>query len=393
MCADGPVVVGAGPVYHVITPGDHYSPETGSAIPTVVHGLARAGGQRTGSPPQRVVVQAGTYAHRYESAQILEYRGGPPPTRRERVVDAALGRLGLRRPFATRAYRPVAEVLRSAPPGIVVAHNGAALAGLMRHTDHRFILYAHNNLFRSYSAMEASRVANACDRIICVSRFLCDEMERRVSPRLRDRFRVVRNGVDTEQFMPIGFRQGDTMRVVFVGRIVPDKGPDVLLRAAKLLQRDDVEFTIIGSQGFDGGALLSPYEYELRQLAGQDGRIRFRPFVDRSTLPAVMRDFDVLVVPSRWPEPWALTVGEGMASGLAVVAASIGGIPEQLGDAGILVPFDDPSALAMALSALADDSGARQKLGRMARRRALGHDWSSSWSEFENVLTELAVAP
>jgi glycosyltransferase involved in cell wall biosynthesis len=395
MCPGEPLLIGARPVYHVITPGDHYSPETGSAIPTVVHGLAHAGEQAR-SFPQHVVVQRGTYANRYRSAQILEYRGGPPPTRRERLVDAALGMVGLTRPFATRAYLPVAEALRSAPPGIVVAHNGAALARLMRHSKHRFVLYAHNDLFRSYSSMEATRVVKACDRVICVSRFLRDEMAGRVSRSRRDRFRVVANGVDTRQFSPDGSRarderRQDAMRVVFVGRVVPDKGPDVLIRAARLLARDDVEFTIIGSQGFDRGAQLSPYEHELRQLAGHDRRIGFEPFIDRETLPKVLRDCDVLVVPSRWPEPWALTVGEGMASGLAVIASAIGGIPEQVGDAGILIPPDDPAALAAAIATLADDLTVRHALSAAARQRALDRDWSSSWLQFEGVLSELAV--
>lgn len=385
------MVGAARPVYHVITPGDHYSPETGSAIPTVVHGLATAGASRASSFLQHVVVQTGTYPHRYPSAEPLEYDGGPPPTRRERGVDTALGRLGLERRFATRTYRPVAEALRDAPAGIVVAHNGAALARLLRHTDHRVVLYAHNDLFRSYSAMEASRVAKACDRIICVSRFLREDMARRVPRSLRDRFRVVANGVDTKQFTPVPSRQVDKLRVVFIGRVVPQKGADVLLRAAKLLERDDLEFTIIGSQGFDRHAALSQYEQDLRQLADGDARICFEPFTDRARLPEHIRDFDVLVVPSRWPEPWALTAGEGMASGLAVVASSIGGLPEQVGDAGILVAPDDPSALANALSTLADDRSMRRKLGHIARQRALGQDWRSSWATFERVLSELAV--
>lgn len=393
MCVSRPLVRNGSTIYHVITPGDHYSPETGSAIPTVVHGLATAAARGAGVSrfPQHVVVQSGTYAHRYLSAEALEYRGGPPPTRRERMMDAGLGRLGMQRRFAARAYCPVAEVLRSAPPGIVVAHNGAALVRLLGHTDHRIVLYAHNNLFRSYSSAEASRIAEACDRIICVSRFLRDDMAQRVSRRSRDHFRVVTNGVDTEQFTPGPLRRSVKMRVAFIGRVVPEKGPDVLLRAAERLQRDDMEFTIIGSKGFDRNAPLSRYEQELRQLAGQDKRVHFEPFTDRADLPEKMQNFDVLVVPSRWPEPWALTAGEGMASGLAVIAASVGGLPEQIGDAGILVAPGDPNALARALSMLADDRGACGELGEVARERALRQDWSASWAEFERLLSELAA--
>lgn len=52
----------------------------------------------------------------------------------------------------------------------------------------------------------------------------------------------------------------------------------------------------------------------------------------------VLRTADVVVVPSRWAEPFALTALEGMAAGAAVVASDIGGIPEAVGTAGILVP-------------------------------------------------------
>jgi glycosyltransferase involved in cell wall biosynthesis len=166
----------------------------------------------------------------------------------------------------------------------------------------------------------------------------------------------------------------------------------VLIRAARLLARDDVEFTIIGSQGFDRRAQLSAYEHELRQLAAQDPRIRFEPFVDRVALPQRLRHCDVLVAPSRWPEPWALTVGEGMASGLAIIASAIGGIQEQVKDAGILVPPNDAAALAAAIATLADDAAVRKSLGAAARQRALDRDWSSSWLQFEQVLSELAVA-
>ena len=53
--------------------------------------------------------------------------------------------------------------------------------------------------------------------------------------------------------------------------------------------------------------------------------VKFVPFVDRSALPSLLRTADVLVVPSRWAEPSGLTVGEGLATGLPVIASLVGG--------------------------------------------------------------------
>lgn len=381
------------PVYHVLTPGDHYSPRTGSAIPTVVHGLA-SGAERsddTSRWPQHVVVQSGTWGERYDSATALEYAGGPPPSRRERLADAAMGRLGLRRPFATRAYRPVAERLQSAAPGVVIAHNAAALARLMDGaTEHRVILYAHNDLFRSFSPAEASRTVASSHAVVCVSDALRRSMLVHVPRKLHDRFHVVRNGVDAVQFSPrLVPRSGEPLRVGFVGRMIPDKGADVLARAAADLRRDDIDFVFVGSHGFDPSAALTEYEVSVRKIAGSAPAVRFVPFTDRAKLPELLRELDVLVIPSTWEDPCPLTVGEGMASGLAVVAATVGGIPEQLGNAGILVDSGDSKALARVLRQLADDRIRVRQLGTAARERALQNDWSSAWLALSRLLASI----
>ena len=90
-----------------------------------------------------------------------------------------------------------------------------------------------------------------------------------------------------------------------VSAIVLEEGafPE-LLRAARMLRRDDLEIVIVGSQGFDAGASLSAYEQELRSLAADlAGDVTFLPFVDRDALPQLLQSADVFVAPSRWPEP------------------------------------------------------------------------------------------
>jgi glycosyltransferase involved in cell wall biosynthesis len=94
----------------------------------------------------------------------------------------------------------------------------------------------------------------------------------------------------------------------------------------------------------------------------------------------------VLVVPSRWAEPSGLTLGEGLATGLPVIASRTGGIPEVLGSAGIMVEPNDPAELAAAIRRLVDDPGLRARLGREARAHAEAHDWGESWRLLRSVI-------
>ena len=132
----------------------------------------------------------------------------------------------------------------------------------------------------------------------------------------------------------------------------------------------------------------------MRRLAdeatGASGaNIRFEPFVDRSALPALLRSADLLVVPSRWAEPSGLAAAEGLATGLPVIVSRVGGLPDVVGSAGVLVEPDDPAALAEAIAMVADDAEVRKRMSQRARAHAIAHDWSWAWSNLRRVLEEL----
>ena len=399
-------------VIHAITPGDHFSPRTGSAIPTVVHGLATAAARDADPVRHAVVLDESTMQPRYDSAEMIEYERGQWLSRNDRALDALRARLGATRTATRRFYAPVADAISRREPSIVLAHNAPVLPQLLRDTPHRVVLYAHNDVLRTYSRGEAHRALDGVAAIVTVGESLADRTRAALPPYLAERVRVVHNGVDCEMFSPAASEgtqaradaaasgssststDSERLRVVFLGRMIEEKGPDVLIRAAGLLRRPDLEVLLIGSQGFARDAALSPYELELRRLAAEattasGSDIRFEPFVDRIALPDLLRSADVLVVPSRWDEPSGLTAAEGLATGLPVIASRVGGLADVVGSAGILVAPDDPSALAGALAALADDAEARQARGRMARQHALEHDWSWAWSNLRRVLEEL----
>ena len=181
-----------------------------------------------------------------------------------------------------------------------------------------------------------------------------------------ERTLVIHNGVDTDRFRPPArpLDQGPLMLVV-VANLIPQKGVDVLLRAAARLPLDVWQLRVVG----DG-----PEEQGLRRLAGELGIARRVEFTGlRDDVPDLLRDADIAVHPARWQEALGNTVLEAMATGLPVVASGTGGIPELLEDGvdGLLVPPGDQAALTGALERLVFDPALRARLGAAARSRVL----------------------
>jgi glycosyltransferase involved in cell wall biosynthesis len=92
------------------------------------------------------------------------------------------------------------------------------------------------------------------------------------------------------------------------------------------------------------------------------------------------------VVPSRWDEPFALTILEGMASGLASVVSRTGGAPEVVGDAGLLFERDSVEGLADQLRRLLFDQELRTAYARKARERAEQFTWNKTWGQFRAAM-------
>lgn len=370
---------------HVITPGDHFSPSTGSAIPTVVDGLCRFA--PAGQPRAKVAVARGTYADRYDSADVIEYEPvGALPSAINKVVrctDVGLGRLGLPRLLTRRALAPIVAGQANWESSTVFAHNLPQFVGLVDADRHLPVLYAHNNVLRTYASAESGRALAKAHRIVCVSQSLADQLAPHLPGGLLDRVRIVRNGVDAGAFRrPAPLARSGPLKVIFVGRMIPEKGADVLVEAVRRLSRNDVHLTLVGSSGFNQHDPLSDYERSVRMAAGALGeRSTVRPFVPRAQVVGLLQSADVVVIPSRWPDPCPLTVAEGMAAGAAVVASDIGGIPETLRGVGILVRPNDPASLADALRALADDEALLVRTATSCRDYAEKHDWA--WASAE----------
>ena len=154
-------------------------------------------------------------------------------------------------------------------------------------------------------------------------------------------------------------------RVLFVGRVTPAKGLDVLIRAVALL---DMPLDVCG----EGWGLA-----RARKLAGKldvEDRITFHGRVPPSEISDHYARSSIVAVPSLWPEPFGLVGLEAMARGRPVVASATGGIPEWLGDGetGLLVPAGDPEAMAGAVAELVRDPARCERMGRGGADRVRG---------------------
>ncbi|HWS99661.1 MAG TPA: glycosyltransferase family 4 protein [Pyrinomonadaceae bacterium] len=138
------------------------------------------------------------------------------------------------------------------------------------------------------------------------------------------------------------------VEMVFVGRLVSDKGADLLLDALAQLKTRGLapRLTIVG-----GG----PEQEALRRQAEELGvadRVRFAGVRRGEELAQLLNAHRVMVVPSRWDEPFGIVALEGIACGCAVVGSEGGGLPDAIGPCGVTFPNNDAAALARALDDL-----------------------------------------
>ncbi len=276
-----------------------------------------------------------------------------------RIVD------GLRRRPSPAPVARLARELRAARPALVHANlsdQGDGLAALGAGLASRRPLLATLHLvlpnragFREFVSLQALR---RFEMVIGVShavgRYLGEGDIGAV---------VVRNGLSPTPPAPdarsaLGL-DGARLAIGGVGRLHEQKGWDVLCRAAAIVRRErpEAEFTVIGA---------GPERESLSELE-ECAEVRFVGYRERAA--ALIPAFDILAVPSRY-EGLGLTPLEALFQGVPVVASNIEGLAEVLGDCALLVPPDNPEALAKAILRVAGDPGLRADLAERGRCRA-----------------------
>lgn len=162
-------------------------------------------------------------------------------------------------------------------------------------------------------------------------------------------------------------RNGNGAEIGYVGRLVPEKGLPVLLRAAKRLRDDGffVHVTLVGD-----GPLRKQLENESCEL-GLTSAVTFTGELAGAELDRAVRRLQIVVMPSVWEETAGLSAIEQMMRGRVVVAADIGGLSEVVGDAGLKFVPGDSDSLYACLRQLLEEPALGVSLGSAARARAV----------------------
>jgi glycosyltransferase involved in cell wall biosynthesis len=197
-----------------------------------------------------------------------------------------------------------------------------------------------------------------------------------------EKIAVIPPGVDLDAWPPAGVRPDPArrVRILFVGHGFARKGGHVLLEAF--------------GAGLAGRCALDVVTGDAVPSAGDAVRIHRGLTHDDPELRRLFAEADLFVLPTL-ADCMPLAILEAMASGLAVVATDVGAIAEQVvdGETGLLVPPGDPTSLARAIRALADDPALRRAFGAAGRRRAERlFDGEQNYRALAGVLTRCIIA-
>jgi glycosyltransferase involved in cell wall biosynthesis len=359
-----------------------------------------------------------------------------------RALDLCTGMLGWRSPyFGSSAYfreygLAVARALRRYRPDIVHLQGHSQFLPLFRRAvpDAKLIMQVHDELHSHLPAPALRERLRDAAAVVTPSEFVTRRFEQRL-PYIASRVHTIGNGVDCAMFRPARrvFEAGPgPLRILYVGRVSPEKGVHWLAEACRLLLggAERFELEIAGPVGllplsqvsllahdphvaalgrFYGsgfwGAIdrqvlhaRSGYRRQIESLLPTDSQVgvRFLGALSRDAVMAAYRRADVLVIPSLCEEPFGLPVAEGMACGLPCVGSHAGGIPEIIEHevTGLLVERGDAAGLADALRRLAHDPAARERFGRQGRERAERlFDWSMPAARLDALYQRMLSQP
>lgn len=290
-----------------------------------------------------------------------------------RPVSPTLWRLGNTN---IRYAAAVADALKDLHPDFIEVHNrpeiALALANRVLGTPVTVILNNDPQGMRD-AGTPAARAAmlRRLAGVITVSKYLRERTLDGVATPAREPI-VLNNCFDLAE-LPLP-RTRERL-ILFAGRVVADKGPDAFVAAcaAALPKLPGWNAEIIGADRFNADSLDTAFVRTVR-AAAEAAHVRMLGYRDHPEVLVAMARAAIVVVPSRWPEPFGLVALEALASGVPLICAPRGGLPEVAGNAAVYADPDNPAEIAAAIRALASDEPRRIAMAEAGRQRAQQFD-------------------
>jgi len=232
----------------------------------------------------------------------------------------------------------------------------------------------------------ARDLLRAADRVVAVSQPAAKNIELCAGYPL-DKISVIYPGIPGDLFAPSTPRPG-LPTIVFIGRLVTDKGADCAIRAMQPL-RGRARLVVIG----DG-----PEKAALENLAAElslTESVHFTGYISDDERRKFLAEATAMLVPSRHEELFGMVAAEGSLSSLPVVVSDTGGLPEvvQDGVTGIVVPKDEPQALSQALQKLLSNPALAKEMGKAGRERVRKKFLlEKTVDDYENLYAEIKKA-
>lgn len=224
--------------------------------------------------------------------------------------------------------------------------------------------------------------------VVCISEFARSQLMAVSSPENWDKLHVVHCGVDIERFSPPGRpHAAEPVRIICVGRLVPEKGQALLLQATAQLRHEGHQLVLV----LVGDGPMHDYLKDTARALRLDETVEFRGAVGHDVVDGLLGEADIFCLPS-FAEGVPIVLMEAMAMGLPVVASRVMGVPELIQD-GISGRLVSPGALADLVAVLRElvaDARLRGQLGRAGRKRVQAEfDLSTSARQLRSLYERL----
>ncbi|MBO1324352.1 glycosyltransferase family 4 protein [Acetobacter sp. TBRC 12305] len=352
-------------VMTVLPPREHFAEAEAGAIAILVHRMAR---------PGESVVGRALLGAPYADVPFLAVPRVFLPLRRQARYAAGVARL-----------------VRQVRPDLVEVHNRADLALALRRwcPGVPIMLVLHNDPcgMRGASTPAERTLLARQVAVVAVSEWL---RLRFVSGGVQACVSVLPNSLDYTQLPPPATREN---LVLFAGRVVADKGADAFVAACRTLlpRYPRWRAEILGADRFGPHSPETGFLRQLRADAALAG-VSLRGVVPHAQVLQAMSRAALVVVPSRWAEPFGMVALEAMGCGAALVVSRNGNLPDLAGPAALYADPDSLPTLTGAMEQLMNDAGLRASLGAAGRRRAACFDSRAIAVQREHLHAEIVRA-